>query len=273
LPPVSIIAYISKPPDSKVDIFCNIYIKIKSIRGVIKKSGTIVYNLSWKMNKLILFDIDGTLITSGGAGVRALNRAFQNIFGPENAFENVTMAGKTDKQIMKEGIELHGFSHDNGKLQEMVRMYLEFLQEEIENPWRKIKPGIKEALDSLRRSGAVTGLLTGNLREGAKIKLGPFGLFEYFLDGAFGSDDEDRDRLLPIAIDKFLKKGHEFSPGDCVVVGDTPRDVKCAKVHGALSIAVATGPYSREQLHGTGADLVLDSFKDSGEYMDFFAGI
>jgi phosphoglycolate phosphatase-like HAD superfamily hydrolase len=225
------------------------------------------------MKKLILFDIDGTLIHTGGAGVRALDRSFRDLFGREKAFEGIVMAGKTDMQIMKEGLERNGFPPLKENIDKMISGYLGFLKEEIDNPQREIKPGIKEMLDLLGREGAVTGLLTGNLQEGAKIKLEPFGLLEYFIEGAYGSDHEDRDRLLPIAIEKVAKKGYEFSPEDCVVVGDTPRDVRCAKVHGANCIAVATGPYTRDDLLDTDADIVLDSLADSGMYMDFLAGL
>jgi phosphoglycolate phosphatase-like HAD superfamily hydrolase len=219
--------------------------------------------------KLILFDIDGTLIHSGGAGVRALNRAFSELFGLEQAFENITMAGKTDKEIMKEGLEAHGFPAADGNLSSMIKGYLHFLKDEIDNPWRRVKPGIKEALTLLSQKKMTLGLLTGNLEMGAKIKLGAFGLYEYFLDGAFGSDHEDRNKLLPIAIEKFSKRGFDFSPGECVIVGDTPRDVTCAKIHDACCIAVATGPYTREDLLNTKADIVFDSLEETEQCMDF----
>ncbi len=220
------------------------------------------------MNRLILFDIDGTLISTGGAGTRALDRAFNELFGIRDAFRNISMAGKTDPEIMREGLRAHGFSRADGNLEKMKDMYLHFLRQEIENPRRHLKPGIMEALTLFNREGITLGLLTGNLRQGAQIKLSPFGLDKFFPDGAFGSDDEDRDKLLPIAIGKFAKKGLEFSPEDCIVVGDTPRDVRCAKVHGATCIAVATGPYSKEYLLDTEADIVLGSFEEREKYMD-----
>jgi len=213
--------------------------------------------------KLILFDIDGTLITAGGAGTRSMNKAFYELFGIPDAFKNITMAGKTDIQIMKEGLQFHGFSCMDGNLASMKEKYLYFLRREIENPWRRIKPGIQEALNMFNQLGMVNGLLTGNLKEGAKIKLGVFGLDRYFIDGAFGSDNEDRDQLLPIAIEKFARRGFNFSPEDCIVIGDTPRDVKCAKIHGAYCVAVATGPYSKEELLATDADIVIDSFQET----------
>jgi len=213
--------------------------------------------------RLFLFDIDGTLITAGGAGTRSLDRTFSVLFGIKNAFKSVKMSGKTDIQIIKEGLRLHDLPCVNGTIEKLKGMYLEFLREEIHNPRKKMKPGIAELLALLKDDKKPLGLLTGNLEDGAGIKLEPFGLNKYFIDGAFGSDHEERDELLPIAVKKFSAKGLAFSPADCIVIGDTPRDVRCAKIHGAFSIAVATGPYSKEELLRTEADLVLESFQEA----------
>jgi len=213
--------------------------------------------------RLFLFDIDGTLITAGGAGTRSLDRAFYALFGIEDAFKSVTMSGKTDIQIIKEGLRLHELPYVDGTIERMKGKYLEFLREEINNPWKKMKPGVAELLALLKDDAKPLGLLTGNLEDGAEIKLKPFGLNKYFIDGAFGSDHEERDELLPIAIEKFSRKGLTFNLTDCIVVGDTPRDVKCAKIHGAFSVAVATGPYSKEELLRTEADMVLTSFEEA----------
>ncbi|MBI5408383.1 MAG: haloacid dehalogenase-like hydrolase [Nitrospirae bacterium] len=221
-----------------------------------------------KMKNLILFDIDGTLITAGGAGTRSLNLAFHALFKIEDAFKDITMAGKTDIQIIKEGLDTHGFSMD-GNVDKMTEMYLQFLQEKINNPWKMMKPGIVDLLDLLKDHGMPLGLLTGNLKEGARIKLAPFRLNEYFLDGAFGSDDEDRDNLLPIAVEKFARRGYAFSLRQCIVIGDTPRDVRCAKIHGAYCVAVATGPYPKDELLKTDADIVFDSLQDAAACMEF----
>lgn len=213
--------------------------------------------------RLILFDIDGTLITAGGAGTRSLDRAFNTLFGIRDAFKSIKMSGKTDIQIIKEGLRLHELKVVDGNVENMKGMYLSFLREEVNNPWKKMKPGIADLLAILQCREKPLGLLTGNLEEGAGIKLTPFRLNEYFIDGAFGSDNEERDELLPIAIEKFSRKGFAYTPAECIVVGDTPRDVRCAKIHGAFSVAVATGPYSKEELLRTDADLVLDSFENA----------
>ncbi|MBI5666174.1 MAG: HAD family hydrolase [Nitrospirae bacterium] len=219
--------------------------------------------------KLVLFDIDGTLISAGGAGTRSMNLAFHALFGIRDAFKDIPMAGRTDPQIMKEGLKFHSLPYMNGNVAKMEAMYLEFLEHEINNPLRHLKPGIKGALSLLNEMGMVIGLLTGNIEKGADIKLSAFGLRGYFLDGAFGSDDEDRDKLLPIALGKFAQKGFKFAPENCIIVGDTPKDVQCAKIHGAHCIAVATGPYSKESLLDTSADVVIDSLAETERYMNF----
>ncbi len=222
-----------------------------------------------KMKKLVLFDIDGTLIHTGGAGTKSMNLAFNEVFSIKDAFKGISMAGKTDRQIMKEGLGTHGFNDKDGNMVNMVNAYLKFLQIEMDNPRRELKPGIMEILNRTREEKMSLGLLTGNLEQGARIKLDFFGLNKYFPEGAFGSDHEDRDMLLPIVLEKFSRKGLNFSATDCIIIGDTPRDVQCAKIHGALCIAVATGPYSKKDLLNTDADVVFDSLADVNRCMEF----
>lgn len=221
------------------------------------------------INKLVLFDIDGTLVSTGGAGTRSMNLAFHELFGIPDAFKDIPMAGKTDPQIMKEGLKCHDLPYLDGNVEKMMNGYIKFLQQEIDNPHRHLMPGISASLDLFRETGIPVGLLTGNLEKGAEIKLGAFGIYSCFIDGAFGSDHEDRDSLLPIAIEKFAARGYTFLPSDCIVIGDTPRDVQCAKIHGAYCIAVATGPYSREDLLNTDADIILDSLEGTDRHMTF----
>jgi phosphoglycolate phosphatase len=222
-----------------------------------------------EMKRLTLFDIDGTLITAGGAGTRSMNIAFRELFGIKNAFRNIAMAGKTDIQIIKEGLKTQGLPYRDGNVGRMTEKYIDFLKIEINNPERALKRGVQDALILLQEMNVSIGLLTGNLREGALIKLGACGIDHYFIDGAFGSDHEDRDKLLPIAIEKFSARGYHFSPQQCVVIGDTPRDVQCAKIHGACCIAVASGPYSKEDLLMTEADAVVHSLAETDAYMGF----
>ena len=209
--------------------------------------------------KLVLFDIDGTLMSTGGAGTRSMNLAFEELFSIPDAFRGISMAGKTDPQIIKEGLRKHGLDAENGNLGLFSSSYVAHLRTEIQNPDRHLKPGIRDSLELLsRREDAFLGLLTGNIEAGARIKLEAFELNVYFPFGAFGSDDEDRNRLLPVAVERFrLLQGTPVAYRDCVIIGDTPKDVECAKVYGAFAVAVATGPYVYDALVASGADVVL----------------
>ncbi len=220
--------------------------------------------------RLVLFDIDGTLIDSGGAGTRSLNRAFQELFSLEDAFHGIRMAGKTDSEIIKEGLLKHDLAID-GNLDAVVSMYLKNLQKEIHNDRKHVKPGVHGLLEKLSfKSNVGLGLLTGNLEPGARIKLRPFNLNRYFLTGAFGSDDVDRNNLLPIAVKRFeelFKK--RVAINECIIVGDTPRDVECTHIYQAFCIGVATGSYSFEELVEAGADYVVRDLSDHPELLEF----
>lgn len=209
--------------------------------------------------KLVLFDIDGTLIDSGGAGIRSLNAAMRELYSVDEAFGGVSMAGRTDVEIIRGALVGHGMPDGDGAVPAMMDAYVRHLVREIDNKMRHVMPGIMETLRELSAAeGVALGLLTGNIERGARVKLEPFGLNEFFPFGAFGSDHEDRDMLLPVATGRFRELyGADISYSDCMVVGDTPRDVRCAAVHGARSAAVATGPYGYEALLETGADIVL----------------
>jgi len=211
------------------------------------------------MQRFVLFDIDGTLINPGGAGRRSVTRAFFEMFSIKDAFAGEKMAGKTDIQIIKEGLTRHGLPMGDGILSSILDRYVELLKSEIPNAKGHIHPGVVELLDELREAdGYWLGLLTGNIERGARIKLGAFGLNGYFPIGAFGDDHEDRNGLLPIALEKLTSKaGLNIGYRDCIVVGDTPLDVACSRPFGAKSLAVATGPYRYESLLREGADFVL----------------
>lgn len=214
--------------------------------------------------RFILFDIDGTLIDSGGAGTRSLNHAFRERFGMDYAFEGISMAGKTDTQILKEALAKYEISSDNGIIPEIMNLYLKYLAAEVDNPHRHMKPGVWSLLETLKKNDGVRlGLLTGNIERGARLKLDPFNLNGFFALGAFGSDDEDRNNLLSIAMKKYESVYNAaIDYEDCVVIGDTPKDVECSKPFGAVSIAVASGPYSYEALKATNADYVFEDLSD-----------
>jgi len=211
------------------------------------------------MERLILFDIDGTLTDSGSAGSISLNKTFQAMFGIDGAFRHIRLDGKTDIPIIKEGLAAHGLDGGGRTVADILSGYLDRLKREIHNDRKHLKPGIGELLAAIAAmDGCRLGLLTGNVEEGARIKLGAFDLNRHFQWGAFGSDHEDRNRLLPMAVEKYRRLSGRKIPFDrCVVVGDTPRDVDCAKPYGAVAVAVATGNYDYEALCRTAADVVL----------------
>lgn len=222
--------------------------------------------------KFVLFDIDGTLLDSGGAGMRSLDLAFREVFSIEEAFMNVQMAGKTDLQIIREACVVHNISADNGFLPLVLSSYLKNLRNEINRGDKKLKPGIPKLLEDLSSSSLCSlGLLTGNIEEGAKVKLSSLGIDHYFITGGFGSDADDRNLLLPIAADRFTRlTGRQLEYCDCIVIGDTPLDVSCSKPYGAFSVAVASGPYTEEELLKTGADLVLPDLSDTKGFITSF---
>lgn len=215
--------------------------------------------------KFVLFDIDGTLLDSGGAGTKAMNAAFQEMFSIADAFRSVSMAGKTDLQIFNEGLEANNISVSDDLIPRFFRTYMAHLKSGINRSNGHVKTGVRAALQKLHQEkDIVLGLLTGNYEEGANIKLSFFGLASYFSIGAFGNDNHDRNLLLPIAVEKLHKKNNiRIDFRDCIVIGDTPRDIDCSKPYGAFSIAVATGPYSFEALSDAGADLVLHDLSDT----------
>ena len=222
---------------------------------------------------IILFDIDGTLVLTGGAGMRAMNRACEDLVRSENAMAGVTFAGRTDWSILDDILRNHGHTLDEALLEHLRERYVTHLGEEIQLPGRGVKdvmPGIRELLDALAsREDVHVGLLTGNFIEGARIKLEYFDLWKYFPWGAFGGDSANRNDLVPIAVDRACAHGVDgVDPRHVLVVGDTPNDVECALAAGAVPVAVATGSYTVEQLRAAGAEIVFDDLRDTQAFLD-----
>jgi phosphoglycolate phosphatase-like HAD superfamily hydrolase len=220
------------------------------------------------MTTLVLFDIDGTLMLTDGAGKRALHRALLEVFGSTGPAAH-RFDGKTDPQIVRElmRIEGHADAHIDAHMQELLDRYLAYLEGEMADPSHnpRLLPGVRELLDGLeRRDDVMLGLLTGNLREGARIKLRMLGVDpERFVVGAYGSDHELRPELPAIARERATKlSGIAFNGRDVVVIGDTPADVTCGRAIGARAIGVATGAYSTDELASYGAFAV---FRDLGD--------
>lgn len=226
------------------------------------------------MSRFVLFDIDQTLIDAKGAGRRALACALRDLCGEACTIQGLEMAGKTDLQIVREALSMGGLASDDGLVLAVSRSYIQHLKREMASCKGHLMPGVKELLPRLReQEGVHLGLLTGNLEEGARLKLGPFGLNEFFPLGAFGGDREDRNQLLPIAVGRLkAQKGIRVQFRECVVIGDTPRDVACAKMHGSQCIGVATGRYSTAELKSAGADLAVGNLSQTNEILAWILG-
>jgi len=235
------------------------------------------------LRKLILFDIDGTLVLTGGAGIRALNRACEELVGHAAALDGIPVAGRTDRIIISDVVARAGRSLGVALFEELRARHIRYLREEIERPGspqsfealgprgglKAVMPGVRELLDALQqREDVLLGLLTGNFEAGARIKLEHFDLWRYFRCGAYGDDAADRNDLVPFALKRARRCGlPELAPEHILVVGDTLHDVACARAAGATPIAVATGGFTVDQLRGCGAGIVFEDLSDTGAFL------
>lgn len=221
-----------------------------------------------KVSQIVLFDIDGTLITSGRAGARGMDAAFLALYGVAGALKGVSLAGRTDHAIVSDVLRAIGHQPTPEAVRVLRDAYLEHLPREmaVPHPDNRVLPGVLAALDSLAaREDVAVGLLTGNFERGAAIKLGHFDLWRRFPFGAFGDDHIDRRDLLPIAMSQAERVGAVVPAAQVVVIGDTPLDIDCARHHAVRSIGVATGLYSRDDLRE--ADLVVETLEDTDALM------
>lgn len=218
------------------------------------------------MIRLLLFDIDGTLVLTGGAGGRAMARAARDVFQVDHGLGAISMAGRTDAWIVSQMAAAHQVPYSNLVLERFREVYLSHLQREIHEPGpqKGVLPGIRRILEALApRVDAHVALLTGNFEEGARIKLDYFDLWRFFSSGAFGDSSHDRNGLLGVALDRVRALGGpSVEPQDVLIIGDTPLDVAVALSGGARSLAVATGGYGVEALKASGADVVLEDLSD-----------
>ena len=217
--------------------------------------------------KLVLFDIDGTLITSRGAGRRAMRTALERVFGAAGGIDQYDLRGRTDTRIVHDVMGALGWEPARVKerLDDFFEAYLGGLTNEIGDGRHVVTlPGVSAVVARLAQSAdALLGLVTGNIEEGARIKLLPTGLWPLFRVGAYGSDHMDRRRLPSLAARRAQALvGYPFAATDVVVIGDTPHDIDCARACGAVAVAVTTGQYTRDELLAERPDHLFDDLAD-----------
>ena len=207
--------------------------------------------------RLVLFDIDGTLVSTGGAGMKAFGEAFEVAFGVANATEQIKFAGRTDYSLFREMCRHGGIDCTAENRELFFSHYLRLVDSHIDASKGGPFPGVVRMLDELAAmpNAPALGLLTGNIREGARRKLGAYGLWDRFALGGFSDDDEDRNLIAAAA----AAKGGEYlecqlAGPEIVVVGDTPKDITCGKHIGARTLGVATGGATLEALRACGPD-------------------
>ena len=224
--------------------------------------------------RLLLFDIDGTLITSGGAGEAALKDAMRSRFGVEEDLAGIILAGATDARIARELLEKHGISVSPENVAALLDTYLGHLSERIGRHDGKLLPGIVPLLNVLsQREDAVLALLTGNVSRGAEIKLTHYGVWDFFEFGAFADDHHDRNELGKFARARALERhGEEFPPSRIYVIGDTPKDIECGRAVGACTVAIATGHYSAAELKEHSPDFLFEDLSDTDRVVSHLFG-
>src|SRR5437763_13102120 len=215
-------------------------------------------------HRLLLFDIDGTLIHSGGAGVEALKLALTERFNIKDDLRDIEIAGMTDSGIVISILEKHKMPTTAENVAAFLDSYVHFLSLELPRRKGNLLPGVLDLLQKLKtRKHLVLGLLTGNVSRGAQLKLGHYGVWHFFEFGAFADDHRDRNQLGRFARARAKEKhGREFSAEEIDVIGDTPRDIACGRALGARTIAVATGRWSRDELAKYEPDFLIDDLSD-----------
>lgn len=230
------------------------------------------------MRKLVLFDIDGTLLTTHGTASRAFRDALLAVYGRTGPIDHYDFHGRTDPQIARELLRMDGLDDaaiDRG-LDALWTRYLAGLRDGLARPDAdpEVLPGVTSLLDALHATGDhLVALLTGNIEDGARLKLTAADLWHRFDFGAYGSDHERRDRLPAVAVRRARhRSGIHFKARDVVIVGDTPFDVTCGRELGVWAVAVATGKHTVRELEEAGADVVLDDLRDTGRALAAIEG-
>jgi phosphoglycolate phosphatase-like HAD superfamily hydrolase len=203
------------------------------------------------MVRLVLFDIDGTLVHTGGAGTAAFSKTFATEFNLHHCTEKMKFAGRTDVSLVREFFKIHALRETPGHFRQFFDRYVFWLDQILAHSTGDLCRGVPELLEDLRAlpQPPRLGLLTGNIRLGAEIKLRRFGLWEHFEFGGFADDDEDRNQIAAAAFRRARRLlGADLQPAEVVVVGDTPWDIRCGRFIGAKVLAVATGGAKLEEL-------------------------
>lgn len=217
---------------------------------------------------VLLFDIDGTLITTGGAGRRSMERAFEVAHRRADALAQVRLDGMTDRLIARMGLRAIGAEDSEAAIDRLLEAYLGVLAEEVarvEDARYRLHAGMSAALDAAEQAGCAVGLGTGNLREGARVKLLRVGVWHRFGFGGFGDDHEERAALIRRGAERGAEAlGVSLDAARVVIIGDTPKDVAAAQAMGALSIGVGTGGFTAAQLSQSGATWAFDSLAAEG---------
>ncbi len=220
--------------------------------------------------RLLLFDIDGTLVHSGGAGMHALKLALAERHGIHDDLHDIEIAGMTDSGIVLSILQKHKIPATNENVTAFLDSYVHFLSLELPRRKGNLLPGVLELLRKLKsRKHVVLGLLTGNVSRGAQLKLEHYGVWHFFEFGAFADDHHDRNQLGPFARARAKEKhGREFLAAEIDVIGDTPRDIACGKALGARTVAVATGTWRRDALAKHHPDFLIDDLSDVDRLID-----
>jgi phosphoglycolate phosphatase len=214
--------------------------------------------------RLLLWDIDGTLISTGAAGQRAIVLATAQRFGGSGDLEGVEIAGRTDSGIAHQILVKHGEPITEESMRTFLDLYLELLAHELPRSKGQVLPGVLKLLQRTEsRPDTILGLLTGNLRRGAKLKLQHYQLWHFFAFGAFADDHHDRNELGAFALTRAQEAtGAKFLPAQVDVIGDTGHDIACGKAFGARTIAIATGSWSRERLAEYAPDFLFNDLSN-----------
>ena len=225
-----------------------------------------------RLSRLVLFDIDGTLLHSGGAGKEAIRQVLKAVYGTAGPIDSYPFAGRTDLQIFHELLQRAGLSEEDieAGIPRVLAIYPRHLQETIGDFEVRVCHGVEELLEEFVGMPCLElALLTGNLEAGARIKLQAARLERFFPWGAFGSDARARKGLPVIAVERaYRRTGHRFVGKDIVIVGDTPADILCGRGLGVRSIAVATGPHSCDELRPWDPDFCFPDLTPTDAVVD-----